>query len=427
MNIGDRFNPHRMFNSLWIPDWLSERTELDPADKLVFGKLNQFSGENGYCWPFIKTLAQKIGVSEKTVERATQRLEELGLLEVERPEDRKNWSNEELVGLETCGNRYFFIVHEWMLDCVKVEPPKRGPAAPTDKESVDRQTKSRLTDRQRVGCPTDKKSPPSKLRESGEENHGRESDEACEPVASLPAGPPQPDRTLGAAASPPTSNTCAQESEEDPAGAEGCEKLNPPPPGDSVDAVVERVRREKLARLGALVTDVAKGTEEAKAKKLGKRHKPAPWQPPPGEVEELPPELQKDNTRGHLMRVWMSELQSAFPDKSHSNKWGQREYGQLQLLLDRWESDRVEDAFRYVIRNWIKLRERLFKGVGSPTPSVGVVLALHDSLVSEAQVWAKHRDTVEEYEKFGDRYDERPAELLARYLDAQKELKALGL
>jgi hypothetical protein len=194
-----------------------------------------------------------------------------------------------------------------------------------------------------------------------------------------------------------------------------------------VEAHVERVRREKLARLGALVTDVAKGTEEAKAKKLGKRYKEPPWQAPRSEVEELPPELQKDNTRAQLSRVWRSELQTAFPDKSHSAKWGQREWGQVQLLLDRWESDRVEDAFRYVIRNWIKLRERLFKGVGSPMPSVGTVLALHDCLVPESEIWAKHRHTLEEYENFGDRYDERPAELLARYLDAQKELKALGL
>lgn len=408
-------NPYRMFNGSIIPNWLMIRKEINSSTKLVYARLGQYAGKKGIAWPQKETLAREVGLSRDMVSLCLEKLAEHRLIEVEqRP----------VPGRPNQSNVYRFRDHVWIHEAEEDDnddsseggggsplPPRGEPAPP------------------RGGTPVHPRGEPAtrSLRESGEENHGRESDEACEPVAPLPADPPQPNRTLGAAASPLTSNTCAQESEEDPAGAEGCEKLNPPSPGDSVDAVVERVRREKLARLGAVITDAAKGTEEAKAKKLAKRHKPAPWQPPPGEVEELPPELQKDNTRGHLMRVWKSELQRAFPDKSHSNKWGQREYGQLQLLLDRWDADRVEDAFGYVIRNWIKLRERLFKGVGSPTPSVGVVLALHDSLVPEAQVWAKHRGTVEEYEKFGDRYDERPAELLARYLEAQKELKALGL
>jgi hypothetical protein len=417
MKVGERFNPSEFDHGTWIPDWIMGRSELELTTKVVYSRLRRHAHKKGHGWPHQKTLAESIGVSEKTVERSVRVLEGLKLLDVERAKDRRGacQNGQEHAHTETGGNRYFFLGHPWMPECSGGDYVGN---TGTDLKSVG--------DRLKVCRVTDLKSVPS-LRESGEESQGRES---LLPVASLSAG------SLRAGRSPerlslsllPTSGTNLGEG---PPPAEGCEKLNPPPVAFDADAhaeeVAEKVRQEKRARLGALISDVARGTEEERAKKLSKRHKPKPWQPPPGEMDDLPPELAAKSPKGRLMRVWVSELSKTFPESPVSTHWGQREYGQTKLLLDRYEADRVEDVFRYVIANWIKIKERMFKGQGSPVPSIGVVLSLHASLVPEAAVWAKHREVLDEYAQFGSEYQERPHDLMARYLEAQKDLKSLGL
>src|SRR5437016_3793908 len=100
-----------MFEGTWLrsPDWLLEREELESNDKLVYSALARCARSLPYCWPFMSYLSKMLGIHERTVIRAVQRLEKLGLIEVERPEDREFWSREALSAVETSGNRYFFL------------------------------------------------------------------------------------------------------------------------------------------------------------------------------------------------------------------------------------------------------------------------------------------------------------------------------
>jgi len=406
-------NPYRMFNGSIIPNWLMIRKEINSSTKLVYARLGQYAGKKGVAWPQKETLAREVGLSKDMVSLCLEKLAEHGLIEVRRrPVDgRPNQSNE-----------YRFLEHAWFNEEDESDdgdpeeggggsplPPRGEPAPP------------------RGGTPIRPRGEPAtgSLREPLEESHlGRESNEACGPLATLAADSSHPEKLASPALTSRT--TTPGQVSETAAPAEGGSPTASAVE-DIVAATVAKVAREKLERLGAIASDAGKKTEEEKARKKAKRFKEKPWQPPPGEVEELSPEAAKGSPKGQLMRVWRSEMQSVFPDSPVSSVWGQREYGQAQLLLDRYELDRVEDAFRYVIRNWQKIQERMFKGRGSPVPGIGVVLALHASLVPEAAVWVKHREVIEEYEKFGSEYQERPHDLVSRYLEAQKDLKALGL
>jgi hypothetical protein len=413
MKVGERYNPKGLFYGALIPNWLLKRTELNLCAKVVWGRLYQYCNDEGRAFPKLETLAEELGCSLSGVKKAIYELEAAGLLTVE-----DHFAEHQ-------GSDYFFVWHEWIEEGARIRTP--APKDGAKYRTVPRQTQSssRAKDsasHKRAGAPATKElagelqSSSLKGRESEEESQGKESGW---PVASRPAGSP-----LTSTISPHLEanevderEPCAPApiphvGEEDPAAA-------------AVRRALEAQERRKKATL--ILADASQKTEEALARKKAKRHKPKLWQPPPNEVEELPPELAAEPTKGRFMRVWRAEMQKQFPNMPLAAVWGQREYGQTQSLLDRYEADRVEDSFRYVIRNWDKLRERLFKGSGSPVPSVGVLVALHASLIPEAAVWAKHRVVLEEYAAFGSDYQERPDDLVARYVEAQKDLKALGL
>jgi hypothetical protein len=59
------------------------RQDLRPIPKFVLTVLGDAANEQGVCWPRISTIANKVGVSPRTVQRAVQRLVERGLITVE--------------------------------------------------------------------------------------------------------------------------------------------------------------------------------------------------------------------------------------------------------------------------------------------------------------------------------------------------------
>ena len=130
-----------------------------------------------------------------------------------------------------------------------------------------------------------------------------------------------------------------------------------------------------------------------------------------------------------LEKVWLSEFRAVFPDVPAASKWGIKQRSQVKLVLDLYDPDRVEEAIVFLFRNWKSIHAKFFKSEGSPVPGVGVLLACHGTLVPSAAVWAKHRQTLEEYEAFapGDPDARRPSELRQRYQEARGELAALGL
>ena len=59
---GDAFNPFLLFNGVWLPNGLLERTDLSPGAKLAYARLCQFAGRDGAAYPSIATLGREIGV-----------------------------------------------------------------------------------------------------------------------------------------------------------------------------------------------------------------------------------------------------------------------------------------------------------------------------------------------------------------------------
>lgn len=61
-----------------------QRRDLSPAAKWLLVSIADRLGDNGHCWPSVRTMAKDIGVSVGTVLRASDQLETIGLLEIER-------------------------------------------------------------------------------------------------------------------------------------------------------------------------------------------------------------------------------------------------------------------------------------------------------------------------------------------------------
>jgi len=101
MKIGERINPYNLFVGSFIPNWLLKRPEVSMAAKLTYARLGQYAGKDGEAFPKIETLAEELGASKSTVERALLELKKAGLIESHQR------------GL-TQSNRYFFLSHRWM-------------------------------------------------------------------------------------------------------------------------------------------------------------------------------------------------------------------------------------------------------------------------------------------------------------------------
>src|SRR5260221_5588598 len=78
--IGDVFNPHRMFNGIFIPDAVFHYRGLSPVAKLIYGRLIRYKGEAGEAYPSAATLGKEIDISDRQVFEHLKGLEDAGLI-----------------------------------------------------------------------------------------------------------------------------------------------------------------------------------------------------------------------------------------------------------------------------------------------------------------------------------------------------------
>ena len=67
-----------------LPLDVMQRSDLTPADKIVFAAIEDRIGENGVCWAGLRRLASDCGMSPSTVSGSVDRLEAAGLIAIER-------------------------------------------------------------------------------------------------------------------------------------------------------------------------------------------------------------------------------------------------------------------------------------------------------------------------------------------------------
>jgi hypothetical protein len=92
-----------LFNGVFIPNVLLESDILSSADKIVWGRLCQFAGENGVCFPSFSTIATKTGLSRSGAIKSVNTLVAKGFLEKQVPS---------AISLgRQCSNRYYFLLH----------------------------------------------------------------------------------------------------------------------------------------------------------------------------------------------------------------------------------------------------------------------------------------------------------------------------
>lgn len=85
MKSGDCYNPYMVFQGCIIPNCLLKRKDLTLSAKICFGRLAQYAGDDGYCYPSLKQLSEELAVSETTVENAIKDLISAGLIIKETP------------------------------------------------------------------------------------------------------------------------------------------------------------------------------------------------------------------------------------------------------------------------------------------------------------------------------------------------------
>jgi len=119
----ERYNPYRKFLGAFTPNWLLRHTikEISWGAKATFGRLTEFAGVNGKCFPPIDLISNELGVSERTIQRYIRELKQLKLIEIAR---RPGSSNE-----------YHFLDHPWIEWAEKtppymVDPSESSPLQP---------------------------------------------------------------------------------------------------------------------------------------------------------------------------------------------------------------------------------------------------------------------------------------------------------
>lgn len=77
---GDALIPHKMFIGSMIPEWLEREPTLKAQEKLCYARLARFAGKDGECFPSMRTIADAMGVGERSAKRYVHALKEKGLI-----------------------------------------------------------------------------------------------------------------------------------------------------------------------------------------------------------------------------------------------------------------------------------------------------------------------------------------------------------
>ena len=77
---GEAFSPFRVFTSLFVPEALARCRSVSGGAKLAYGRLVRYAGEDGRCFPTVKTLGNEIGVGVRQAQKYLAELERAKLI-----------------------------------------------------------------------------------------------------------------------------------------------------------------------------------------------------------------------------------------------------------------------------------------------------------------------------------------------------------
>jgi len=73
--VGQRFNPFRLFAGIFIPEAICKYRGVSLGAKLVYGRLCRYAGEDGEAYPALATLGRELGIGGKQARRYVRELE----------------------------------------------------------------------------------------------------------------------------------------------------------------------------------------------------------------------------------------------------------------------------------------------------------------------------------------------------------------
>lgn len=97
-------NPYKMFQGVFIPNVLLKFKGISQSAKLMWGRLAQYAGEDGKCYPDFSELSEEIGLSESGARKVLRELREAGFIWIKYPKGKERLMH------RRC--EYFFINHE---------------------------------------------------------------------------------------------------------------------------------------------------------------------------------------------------------------------------------------------------------------------------------------------------------------------------
>ncbi len=129
-----------------------------------------------------------------------------------------------------------------------------------------------------------------------------------------------------------------------------------------------------------------------------------------------------------IEKLWRSLYAESYPDQKIA-AWERngKERKSIEAMINKYDAETTELALNYAIREWVKLRERRFKGVAYP--SLGLILSAHETVFAEAQQFARAMRIVREAKavwETGGLGASLSETQQAQYEQAVKDLKVMG-
>ncbi len=115
-----------------IPMSILSNKDLSHLEKLVWGRLALYAGDDGNCYPSITQIADSLGSSEKGIKKALTKLKNKGFINWDTPHPRQRRKDKK-------ANDYYFYWHE-SLNCETGEQ-----STPVSKEHSTQETREQST------------------------------------------------------------------------------------------------------------------------------------------------------------------------------------------------------------------------------------------------------------------------------------------
>jgi hypothetical protein len=118
-NVGQPFNPYKLFTGIFVPEAVCKYRGLTPGAKVVYGRLCRYAGKDGAAYPAISTLASEMGMGQTQARGYVGELEEKRFIKVDR--QNRHYRKDGSGG----SNGYVFLWHEAFAG--EIGEPRKAP------------------------------------------------------------------------------------------------------------------------------------------------------------------------------------------------------------------------------------------------------------------------------------------------------------